>query len=100
METTKNYTDKKEQVFLCIDNKGFLMRKRPLNAPEKQQMYLDYPLVIQTGYRSHYSVKVLFDDNSSRCINPSKFKINKSYFFSRKPINTISLENLEDSKVN
>jgi hypothetical protein len=87
-----DYTLPKEQIFFCCDKQGYGIRLNPKNVPEKQQMYNDYRFVVQVGFRSNYIVKLWLSNGSNRVLNPNTFRINKLYFITREPIDTISLE--------
>lgn len=71
-----NFCQAKEQVFFCVDKKGYGTRFKPKSRAEKQQMYLEYPFVLQTGFRHPYSVKIELEDGSNKIYNPNRLKIN------------------------
>ncbi len=91
MQPEKDYTQKKEQVFVCFD-KGNVMRFKPENRLEKQQMYIDYPMSIQVGFRSIYRVIIWLKDGLKLTVNPNNLPFGNFKHITSRVIRTISLE--------
>ena len=90
-----NYTLPHNQIFICMDDSGYICKIKAKNPLEKQEMYYAYPFVLQIGFKGKDSVKIRFKGGSERCLYPeylSSLKMGERTYFSREKIETIWLE--------
>jgi len=88
----KDYTKKREQVFFCLDKKGYCMRFKPKKRVEKENMYNEYPFSIQVGFRSIYKVKIWLNQGLNRLVNPNTIPFDNPKHITSFSIKTVSLE--------
>ncbi len=82
----------RNEVFICVDKQGYVTRIKLEKRLEKQEMYKNYPFVIQTGFMCQDTVKIWLEDGTEMEINPNRYRIDTAKFLTSRKIKTISLE--------
>lgn len=74
----QDYTSQKEQVFIAVLH-GSVMRFKPKNTLEKQNMYQTSLAYFQIGFRALGKLKIAYKDGSFKLISLSELKLGKQF---------------------